>query len=99
MNCFQKNFLACAPTTFTLPFTADSSFNIQVIGETDKTCDYKLTIIDTKQGKSTGMECKLPMDLMNADRAGHLFWSEKVPGKETIAQTQQQLDTLYCTQF
>ena len=71
MNCFQKNFIACEPTTFTMPFTADSSFNIEVIGETDKICDYKLTI--SNQGKNTGTECKLPMALMNADRAGHLF--------------------------
>jgi hypothetical protein len=41
----------------------------------------------------------LPMELMNADRVGHLFWAEKVPGKEAIAQTQQELDAQYCTQF
>lgn len=99
MNCLQKNFIACTPVTFTFPLTADSNLNFDVIGETDKICDYKVTIVNTKQGSSAGTECKLPMALMNADRAGHLFWVEKAPGKEALAQTQQELDTQYCTTF
>lgn len=97
MNCLQKNFLACAPATFTMPFSADSNYDIEVIGQTGNICDYKAAV--SNQGKSTGTECKLPMELMNADRVGHLFWAEKVPGKEAIAQTQQELDAQYCTQF
>jgi hypothetical protein len=31
MNCLQRNFITCAPATFTMPFMAGSNLNIEVV--------------------------------------------------------------------
>jgi hypothetical protein len=44
-------------------------------------------------------ECKMPMSLINIDRANYLFLSDKDPAQLAVAQAQLGLDNQYCTQF
>jgi len=94
MACLQQNFIACTAATFTMPFSATSNYTIEIIGKKDNVCDYKMMVGDINESIKT--QCRIPMEMMNTDRLGHLFWSEKVPGKEDIAKSQQQLDMQYC---
>ena len=97
MTCLQQNFIACTAATFTMPFSPTSNYTIEIVGKKDNVCEYKTMVGDVNESMKT--QCRIPMEMMNIDRLGHLFWSEKVPGKEDIAKTQQQLDMQYCMQY
>jgi hypothetical protein len=96
INCIQKNFLACTSATFTPPFSASSSLNLEIVWETNDICDYKIT--RSIQGMLVSKECKMPMTLITIDRANYLFLSDKDPMQLAVAPTQSALDTQYCTE-
>lgn len=97
VNCIQPLFLACTPATFTPPFSASSSLQLEIIGKTNDICDYKMT--RSIQGMLVHKECKMPMSLINTDRAIYLFSKTMDPAELAIDQAQQGLDTQYCIQI
>lgn len=97
ITCIQPLFLTCTPATFTPPFSASSTINVEIIWKTDDICDYKMT--RSIQGMLVHKECKMPMTVINADRALYLFWWDKDPANLAIVQAQWQLDAQYCVEI
>jgi hypothetical protein len=97
LTCIQPLFLACAPATFTPPFTVSSTINLEIIGKVNDICNYKMT--RSVQGFLVHKECKVPMSLINTDRAIYLFAKPMDPAELAIDQAQQDVDAQYCVEI
>jgi|GEM_PF-5524949 len=96
-SCLMSPFLACEPSTLTMPFMEGSSFNVIVYGKENTLCRYSLTIVDTKTNNQvSSSECRVPMEKMTKDTLGHLFGQDKNPGQETVLAEQNALESQYC---
>jgi len=98
--CLLPYFLACNPSELSMDFVGNTTYVITVAGLENENCHYATKITDKEGNALQGMpamDCVVPKEKISMDMLGHLFGSDKEPGKEAIKAQQDKLQADYCT--
>ena len=92
-NCLQPQFLACASSVFTIPFSEGTSYTITVFGKENGLCHYATVVVDNDGNTLTGTDCRVPIEKITKDTFGHFFGQNT---QESIKAEQDKIEIDYC---
>ena len=97
-NCFITRFLKCLPAEFKIISSAGEK-NLSVIGLTGDYCYFRGGLHKDGALINSGINCRVPKNLITSNIFDHFFEQDQVTGKEDIKTEQDRIESEYCNKI